>query len=158
MYGFPLDISKKLLRSLIGNLRPTDTFNVLLFSGGSRLMSEKSLPATKENVDNAINVIDRQRGGGGTELLPALNRVLALPKLENYSRSIIVVTDGYVMVEEEVFDLVRTHLNDANMFAFGIGSSVNRHIIEGMARVGMGEPFVITKPADAAAQADRFGR
>ncbi len=156
MYGFPLDISKKLLRSLIGNLRPTDTFNVLLFSGGSRLMSEKSLPATKENVDNAINVIDRQRGGGGTELLPALNRVLALPKLENYSRSIIVVTDGYVMVEEEVFDLVRTHLNDANMFAFGIGSSVNRHIIEGMARVGMGEPFVITKPADAAAQADRF--
>ncbi|OPY01040.1 MAG: Vault protein inter-alpha-trypsin [Syntrophorhabdus sp. PtaB.Bin184] len=156
MYGFPLDISKRLLKSLIGNLRPTDTFNVLLFSGGSRLMSEKSLPATKENVDNAINVIDRQRGGGGTELLPALNRVLTLPKLENYSRSIIVVTDGYVRVEEEVFDLIRTHLNDANVFAFGIGSSVNRHIIEGMARVGMGEPFVITKPADAPAQADRF--
>ncbi len=156
MHGFPLDISKRLLRGLIGNLRPTDTFNVLLFSGGSRLMSEKSLPATQENVNNAISVIDRQRGGGGTELLPALNRVLALPKLENYSRSIIVVTDGYVRVEEEVFDLIRTNLNDANMFAFGIGSSVNRHIIEGMARVGMGEPFVITKPADAPAQADRF--
>ncbi len=156
MHGFPLDISKRLLRSLIGNLRPTDTFNVLLFSGGSRLMSKRSLPATKENVDNAINVIDRQRGGGGTELLPALNRVLTLPKPENYSRSIIVVTDGYVRVEEEVFDLIRTHLNDANVFAFGIGSSVNRHIIEGMARVGMGEPFVITKPADAPAQADRF--
>ncbi len=156
MHGFPLDISKRLLRGLIGNLRPTDTFNVLLFSGGSRLMSEKSLPATQENVNNAISVIDRQRGGGGTELLPALNRVLALPKLENYSRSIIVVTDGYVRVEEEVFDLIRANLNDANMFAFGIGSSVNRHIIEGMARVGMGEPFVITKPADAPAQADRF--
>jgi Ca-activated chloride channel family protein len=156
MHGFPLDISKKVLRSLIGNLRPTDTFNVLLFSGGSRLMSEKSLAATKENVDNAINVIDRQRGGGGTELLPALNRVFALPKLENYSRSIVVVTDGYVRVEEEVFDLIRTRLNDANVFAFGIGSSVNRHIIEGMARVGMGEPFVITKPADAPVQADRF--
>lgn len=156
MHGFPLDISKRVLKSLIGNLRSTDTFNVLLFSGGSRLMSERSLPATKENVDNAINVIDRQRGGGGTELLPALNRVLKLPKLENCSRSIIVVTDGYVMVEEEVFDLIRTHLNDANVFAFGIGSSVNRHIIEGMARVGMGEPFIITKPADAPAQADRF--
>ncbi len=156
MHGFPLDISKRVLKSLIGNLRSTDTFNVLLFSGASRLMSEKSLPATKENVDNAINVIDRQRGGGGTELLPALDRVLKLPKFDNYSRSIIIVTDGYVMVEEEVFDLIRTHLNDANVFAFGIGSSVNRHIIEGMARVGMGEPFVITKPADAPAQADRF--
>ncbi len=156
MHGFPLNISKGLLRNLIGNLRPTDTFNVLLFSGGSKLMSEKSVAATKENIDNAINVIDRQHGGGGTELLPALNRVLKLPRLENYSRSIIVVTDGYVMVEEEVFDLIRTNLNDANMFAFGIGSSVNRHIIEGMAHVGMGEPFVITKPADAPAQAERF--
>ena len=156
MHGFPLDISKKLMRDLIGKLRPTDTFNVLLFSGGSRLMSERSLPATKENIDNAINVIDRQKGGGGTELLPALNRVLKLPRLENYSRTVVVVTDGYVMVEEEVFDLIRANLGDANMFAFGIGSSVNRHIIEGMAHVGMGEPFIITKPVDAPSQAQRF--
>ncbi len=35
MHGFPLDISKKLLKDLIGNLRHTDKFNVLLFSGGS---------------------------------------------------------------------------------------------------------------------------
>jgi Ca-activated chloride channel homolog len=42
------------------------------------------------------------------------------------------------------------------MFAFGIGSSVNRHLIEGMANVGMGEPFVITKPDEAPAQAERF--
>lgn len=158
MWGFPLDISKKLLRDLIGNLRPKDAFNVLLFSGGSRLMAEKSVPATKENIDKAIEVIEKQQGGGGTELLPALNRALKLPKLENYSRSIVVVTDGYVMVEEEVFDLIRSNLGDANMFAFGIGTSVNRHIIEGMARVGMGEPFVITKPADAPAQAASFRR
>ncbi len=55
-----------------------------------------------------------------------------------------------------MFDLIRRKLGDANVFAFGIGTSVNRHIIEGMARVGMGEPFVITKPDEAAAQAERF--
>lgn len=156
MWGFPLDISKRLLKSLIGNLRPKDTFNVLLFSGASRLMSERSLPATKENIDKAIDVIDKQQGGGGTEFLPALNRSLKLPRLENYSRSIIVVTDGYVMVEEDVFDLIRSNLNHASIFAFGIGTSVNRHIIEGMAHVGMGEPFIITKPADTCAQAEKF--
>ena len=59
-------------------------------------------------------------------------------------------------VEEEVFDLIRNSLGRANMFAFGIGSSVNRHIIEGMAHVGMGEAFVITKPEEAPAQAERF--
>ncbi len=156
MYGFPLSISKKLLSKLIGNLRPTDKFNVLLFSGGNTLMAEASLPATPANIQRAITVIDSQHGGGGTELLPALKRALALPKDENYARSVIIVTDGYVSVEEEAFDLIRRNLGRANMFAFGIGSSVNRHIIEGMAHVGMGEPFIITKPDAAQGQAERF--
>jgi Ca-activated chloride channel family protein len=156
MYGFPLDISKKLLRDLIGNLRPTDKFNVLLFAGGSSLMSEQSLPATPENISQAINLIDKQRGGGGTELLPALKRSLSLPRAEGFSRSVVIATDGYVTVEEEVFDLIRKNLGNANMFTFGIGSSVNRHLLEGMARVGMGEPFVISKPEETREKAEQF--
>jgi Ca-activated chloride channel family protein len=85
MYGFPLEISKKLLKDLIGNLRSTDKFNVLLFSGGSSVMAEQSLSATPENIRQAINLIDRQRGGGGTELLPALKRALSLPRSDGYS-------------------------------------------------------------------------
>jgi Ca-activated chloride channel family protein len=156
MHGFPLDVSKKLLKNLIGNLRSTDTFNVLLFSGGNSVMSEESLPATAENIGKAIALIERQKGGGGTELLPAMKRALSLKRADGVSRTMVIVTDGYVMVEEEVFDLIRKNLGDANMFAFGIGSSVNRHIIEGMAHVGMGEPFVITKPDEAPAKAERF--
>ncbi len=156
MYGFPLEISKKLLKDLIGSLRANDKFNVLLFSGGSSLMSEQSLPATSENIQRAIHLIDRQRGGGGTELLPALKRALSLTRSEGYSRSVIIATDGYVTVEEEVFDLIRKNLGDANMFTFGIGSSVNRHLLEGMARVGMGEPFVISKPEETRGKAEKF--
>lgn len=156
MHGFPLDISKKLLKDLIGSLRPSDKFNVVLFAGGSTVMSEESLPASGENIRRAIDVIERQTGGGGTELLPALERSLSLPKSEGCSRTIIIATDGYVAVEEEAFDLIRANLGKANMFAFGIGSSVNRLIIEGMARVGMGEPFVITKPEEAQQTAEKF--
>jgi Ca-activated chloride channel family protein len=156
MYGFPLEISKKLLSNLIGNLRSTDRFNVLLFSGGSNVMAEESLPATPANIQKAIYMIERQQGGGGTELLPALKRALSLKKEDGFARTIVIATDGYVSVEEESFDLIRNNLGNANMFAFGIGSSVNRHIIEGMAHVGMGEPFIITKPDAAQAQAERF--
>lgn len=156
MHGFPLDISKNLLKDLIGNLRPSDRFNVLLFAGSSSLMAEESLPATVDNIQKAIAVIDGQQGGGGTELLPALNRALTLKKPKDFSRTVVIATDGYVTVEEEAFDLIRSHLEQANMFAFGIGSSVNRHLIEGMAHVGMGEPFVITAPEQAPAIAERF--
>ncbi|MBF0344886.1 MAG: VWA domain-containing protein [Nitrospirae bacterium] len=156
MYGFPLEISKKLLKDLIGNLRTTDMFNVLLFAGGSSLMSEKSVPATPENITSAIALIEGQKGGGGTELLPALKRVFALPTMEHYSRSVIIATDGYITVEAEVFDLIRRSLGNSNVFPFGIGTSVNRFLLEGMARVGLGEPFVIASQEEAPAMAEKF--
>ncbi len=156
MHGFPLETAKELLRKLIGSLRPTDTFNVMLFSGSNSMLNESSIPATAANIQAALRTIDGQQGGGGTELVPAIKRVLALPKAPALSRSIIVVTDGYVSFENEVFALVRRNLNNANLFAFGIGSSVNRHLMEGLARAGQGESFIVTKPEEAARQADRL--
>jgi Ca-activated chloride channel family protein len=156
MHGFPLKISKRLLKDLIKNLRPTDKFNVLMFSGGSRVMSEQSVPATPENVRRAAAMIDLERGGGATRLLKALKRALALPRAEGCSRTIVIATDGYVAVEAQTFDLIRSHLDKANVFAFGIGSSVNRHLIQGMARVGMGEPFVVITPEAAIEKARQF--
>ncbi len=159
MHGFPLDISKELLRNLIGSLRPQDKFNVLLFAGSSSALSEtESLPATADNLKHAIDVIDKQRGSGGTELIPALKHALSLPRAQGCSRTIVMATDGYVSVEKEAFELIRQRLGEANMFAFGIGSSVNRHLIEGLARAGMGEPFVITKPDEAKLEAEKFRR
>jgi Ca-activated chloride channel family protein len=158
MYGFPLEVAKKLLRDLITGLRPTDRFNVLLFAGGNSVLAGKSLAATEANIGRAVKLIEEQQGGGSTELLPALRRALALERAEGASRSMVVVTDGYVDVEAEAFDLIRQNLGDANLFAFGIGSGVNRFLIEGMARVGMGEPFVVTDERAAPAAAEKFRR
>ena len=158
MHGYPLDTAKTLLRHLIGGLRPSDTFNVMLFAGSNRVLHETSVPATQVNIARAIATIDREGGGGGTEIVPALRRVVAMPKAADVARTVIVVTDGYVTVEHEVFRLIRRNLGEANVFAFGIGSSVNRHLIEGIARAGQGEPFIVTKPGQAAAQAERLRR
>lgn len=158
MHGFPLDTAKTLLRDLIGRLKPDDSFNVLLFSGANELLSERSIAASPDNVQRALAFIDVPQGGGGTELLPALKEALAIPTDEQRSRSFVVVTDGYVAVETESFDLIRQNLGRANLFAFGIGSSVNRFLIEGMAKAGLGEPFIVTQPDQAAAEAQRFRR
>ncbi|HZY18802.1 MAG TPA: VIT domain-containing protein [Ramlibacter sp.] len=158
MHGFPLDTAKAMLRNLIGGLKPSDRFNVLLFSGSNRFLAPQSVPATGANIEQAIRTIENFRGGGSTELIPALRRVYAEPRPADLARTVVVVTDGYVTVEREAFELVRRHLSDASVFAFGIGSSVNRHLIEGLARAGMGEPFVITDAAQAPQEAARFRR
>ncbi len=158
MHGFPLDTAKVLLRELLGGLRTSDTFNVLLFSGSNKMLSPHSVPATRANIEQALATIQNYSGSGSTELIPALKRVYAEPKQPDVSRTVVVVTDGYVTVEREAFELVRKNLSQANVFAFGIGSSVNRSLMEGLARAGMGEPFVITDPVQATEQAARFRR
>jgi len=156
MHGFPLDVAKALLRDLIGRLRPSDTFNVIPFAGGSSQLASQSLPASEENIARAIRFINGQTGNGGTELLPALRRALALPTDHGRARTFVIVTDGYVTVEKEAFDLVRSRAGQANLFAFGIGSSVNRYLIEGLARAGKGEPFFVLSPQQAEVEAVRF--
>jgi Ca-activated chloride channel family protein len=156
MNGFPLDIAKQLMQELVSTLRPEDTFNVLLFAGTANLLSPRSLPATTDNLTRAMDLLDRQEGSGGTELLTALQTALALPAQENTARSLLVITDGFVSCEARAFDLIRGNLARANLFAFGIGSSVNRHLIEGLAHVGQGEPFVVLDPKEAPARAKEF--
>ncbi len=156
MHGFPLNTAKKLLKNLIENLKESDKFNVVLFAGGSRVMAPASVPASGENVQNAIRLIDGQKGGGGTELSSALKKALSLPADETYSRTILIITDGYIAAEKDVFHLIQQNLNRTNVFSFGIGSSVNRYLIEGMAKAGHGEPFVVTQPREAHGAAERF--
>ena len=156
MYGFPLDTSKELIRDLAGSLRETDRFNVILFSDSLIQMSPESVPATAENVQKAFALIDNEEGGGGTELAPALETALAIPAAPGAARSVIAITDGYISGEREIFDIIGRNIGTTNFFSFGIGSSVNRYLIDGIAKTGLGESFVVTDPSEAASTADRF--
>ncbi|MDR2208657.1 MAG: VWA domain-containing protein [Azoarcus sp.] len=156
MHGFPLDTSKTLLSGLIGSLRPQDRFNMIFFSGGNEVMAPASVSATPENIRKALDMLNNFRGGGGTELLPALQTAMDMPTGEGASRSVLVITDGYISAEKEAFELIRENLGQSNLFAFGIGSSVNRHLIEGLAVAGRGEPFVLTDPSEAPTVVQRF--
>ena len=147
MDGFPLNTSKRLLRDLIGQLRPSDLFNVVLFCRRlHRAFSTKALSRESgKHLQALFGLLEQQRGNGGTELLPAIKQAMGLPREPDFSRSIVLVTDGYISGEKGVFDYIRDNLDQCNVFAFGIGSAVNRYLIEGVAKAGMGEPFIVTR-------------
>ena len=156
MHGFPLETTKILMKDLLGRLRPTDKFDVILFSGNDALYSPSSVDATPDQIAAATAFVDKQDGGGGTELLPALEHAMKLPRAANVSRSFVVVTDGFIAEETAAFEEIRDHLGEANVWAFGIGSSVNRHLMDGIAKAGQGEAFTILGPDQAAAAAAKF--
>lgn len=156
MYGYPLETAKEVIQDLVSNLRETDIFNLILFSDQTMKMSPKSAPATKENINRAIHFIEDQDGGGGTELLPAFRSALKLPRTEQFARTIITITDGYIYDETSIFEAIHKNLDTTNFFSFGIGDSVNRALIEGIAKAGQGESFIVTDSADAKETASRF--
>ena len=156
MQGQPIEISKQLIINLLENLTPDDKFNIIFFAGGSSVLAPNSLPVTQSNITMAIDLIENINAGGGTELLPALQRALDMEGTQGYSRTFAILTDGYVTVEKEAFDLIRQNLDKANFFSFGIGNSVNRFIIDGIAYVGEGEGFVVTSENDPEEVANTF--
>ncbi|MEM6720596.1 MAG: VIT domain-containing protein [Bacteroidota bacterium] len=157
MNGYPMKVSKKLLRNLLVNLPETDRYNILLFAGGSRVLATEPLTCTEENIQKGINFLTNVSGGGGTNLLNALKTAYALQRQDTTSaRSMVVITDGYVSVEREAFEMIEKNLGQANVFTFGIGSGVNRYLLEGMAKVSSSESFIAGHMNEAIEVAEKF--
>eukprot|EP01089_Gocevia_fonbrunei_P002360 TRINITY_DN12340_c0_g1_i1.p1 TRINITY_DN12340_c0_g1~~TRINITY_DN12340_c0_g1_i1.p1 ORF type:complete len:190 (-),score=28.08 TRINITY_DN12340_c0_g1_i1:27-596(-) len=134
MWGTPLEIAASVLTKLISNLKPTDLFNLVFFESDVKAWQPRSVVASQEWIEKAVKLLnakdhDYSWGSGGTNLVHALNFVLNesnFPYTDDVSRTLIVVTDGYISVEKDVFDLIRQNMDKINVFTFGIGSAVNR--------------------------------
>lgn len=159
MMGYPIEVAKSLMKNLLSNLRAQDAFNVLLFSADNKVFHKEAVRATDGNIKLAFQFLNGKFNnyGGGTRLLRALEAAYAMPKKHaSTSRTMVVITDGYVAVEREAFELIGNNLDKANVTTFGIGSSVNRFLIEGMSRVGQSTSFIATNKTEAYQVAAKF--
>jgi Ca-activated chloride channel family protein len=66
------------------------------------------------------------------------------------------MTDGYVGNDMAIIDAVGKNAGTARVFSFGIGRSVNRFLLDGMARAGRGEVHYILNEEQARGAAERF--
>ncbi len=156
MSGKPIETAIHLFGNLLEKTNEKDMFNVIKFAGDNKVLFSKAEPATMENLQKGFDFLGDESGYGGTELLEALKKAMTLPKLEKYSRSVILITDGFISADLEVIEYLSQNLDKGNIFPFGIGESVNRYVIEGLANVSMSEPFIITDMEDADKEADKF--
>jgi Ca-activated chloride channel family protein len=161
MWGFPLETAKKIIMRALDNLRKDETFNLITFSGDTRILFPEPVPATPENVAKAKTVMAGAYGSGGTEMMKAIRTALGddagagKPMEADPVRVVCFMTDGYVGNDAEIIAEVKKH-SDARVFSFGIGSSVNRFLLSKMSEEGHGEVEYVTNPKEAEAAADRF--
>ena len=244
MNGFPIEKSKALARKAIAAMRPNDTFNFITFAGATSVLWPEPRAASEENRKLAEDFVNGLAGGGGTEMMNAINAALvqegrsgiapaklldlpadgrgvrvavphdgfrqdagawkldagagrllpvelsiAIPanpkklafivdgtwetrngdrvlvtksgKFEDAdarTRFVFFLTDGYIGNDQAIVAAVRENARASRVFSFGIGNSVNRFLLDEMARAGRGTCEVVTLSEEADAVIDRLTR
>jgi Ca-activated chloride channel family protein len=155
MSGFPIEKSKEVIKLALDGLYPRDTFNLITFAGDTHILFPQPVPATPENVRKAQQFLLSRQGGGGTEMMKAIRAALDPSDQQDHVRIVCFMTDGYVGNDMEIIGEIRNHPN-ARIFSFGIGSSVNRFLLDKMAEEGRGEVEYVALNDDGSVAAKRF--
>jgi Ca-activated chloride channel family protein len=155
MSGFPIEKAKECIDLALGGLNPHDTFNLITFAGDTHILFPEPVAATRDNLDKARAFLAGRTGGGGTEMMKAIRAALDPSDALDHIRVVCFMTDGYVGNDMEIISEVQKHPN-ARVFSFGVGNSVNRFLLDSMAREGRGEVEYVTLQDDGSAAARRF--
>jgi len=155
MHGFPIDKAKEAMKLSLDGLYPDDTFNLITFAGDTSVLFEQPVPATQANLERAQAFLDSRRGGGGTEMMKAIQAALAPSDEQDHLRIVCFMTDGFVGNDNEIIAEIQKHPK-ARVFSFGIGSSVNRFLLDKMAAEGNGEVEYVALTDDGSKAAKKF--
>ncbi|MDJ0764020.1 MAG: VIT domain-containing protein [Myxococcota bacterium] len=157
MHGAPLDAAKALIIESLKNMNPYDRFTIMRFSDHVSALSSEPLSNTFSNVAKGIDFINEMAGMGGTEMLPGIRRALEGEPEPGRVRIVFFLTDGYIGNDDQILKEVKDrNTSDARLFSMGVGSSVNRHLLSSMARLGRGEMQVMRFDEDPAPFVKRF--
>jgi len=138
MRGKALYKAKELIKRSLETLGHDDTFRIMTFCGTVWSGSDTPIIASKANVGRGASYIESLPPQEGEGMIEGLTRALGSSCRSNSIKIIMVVTDGYIGNDAEVIRRLQTPIGASRVFAFGIGSTVNRHLLESMALAGRG--------------------
>lgn len=156
MHGRPLDQAKLAVDRALRQLRPDDTFQVIRFSNDASRMGDAPLPASPQNIRRGLEYLASLNSEGGTMMIEGLRAALDFPHDPARLRFVCFLTDGYIGNEVQILGEIQKRLGAARIFSFGIGSSVNRYLMEHMAKVGRGAVAYLGPNDSAATVMDAF--
>ncbi len=150
MRGKPMVKVKEAMQKFLALAGPQDRLQLVTFAGAAHTCFPTYMNATPENIRAAMVEVDRMNGGGGTHMMAGIKAVLDEPLDPARQRVVVMLTDGYIGNEQAIIVEVKSRLSDRLRFwCLGVGSSVNRFLIDGVAEVGGGMGKVLGLDEDA---------
>jgi len=138
MAGPSIEQAKASLAAALTRLTTQDRFNIIQFNNTVRSLFPTLEPVTTTTIKKAIHYAEHLSADGGTEMLPALRQALKSPQDLSRLQQIVLLTDGQVGNEEELFELLHHRLGSRRLFTIGIGATPNSHLMRKAAEFGHG--------------------
>ena len=138
MAGASIEQAKSSLVAALSRLTTQDRFNIIQFNHTVRSLFPIPQPVTTTAMQQALRYTEQLTADGGTEILPALRQALKSPQDSARLQQIILITDGQVGNEEELFELLHQRVGSRRLFTIGIGSTPNSHLMRKAAESGHG--------------------
>lgn len=131
--------AKQAVRKCLKSLDAKDRFALIAFSTGVNPYSDKLEDAGSDQIEKAINWVDKLRAGGGTAIAAALDAAMDYRSKDSArSFNVTFFTDGQPTVGETNPQKVVKGVTDKNtantrIFTFGVGDDVNAAMLDQIA-------------------------
>ena len=143
MKGKPIEELKKMMASTLRQLKTNEKFNIVLYATNQENFSTNSVDATKENVEKAIEFINKEYGKGATKLNEAIDKIQAFKVNPEYNRIITIISDGDLDINQNLHLSIKSHLKYAQFFVLGIGHSIDYRAMNFLSLTTGNQPIVI---------------
>ncbi len=150
MGGVSIRQARTALMLALKRLRSNDFFNVIQFNSVTDTLFEHPVAANLINKTLAMRYVMNLEAGGGTEMMDAMHKALAVNEDSQRLRQVIFLTDGAVGNEDALFEYIRHHLGNSRLFTVGIGSAPNSHFMTKAAQFGRGTFTYISRVTEVA--------
>lgn len=135
MSGEKIQQAKEALRFVLKNLNSEDRFNVLIYSDDVATFFDKLMPATRNNIEKAQDMVDRIEAMGGTNIYDAVSRAMNMFEDGKRPGYLIFLTDGQPTVgrtqEKDILSAAKTtNKTNVRLFCFGVGYDVNIRLLD----------------------------
>jgi Ca-activated chloride channel family protein len=156
MSGKPIAKAKDAIKRALRKLKADDTFQIIRFSNNASQLGPQPVPATPANIRKGLNYTKSLQSDGGTMMIEGIKAALDFPHDPHRFRLVSFMTDGYIGNEKEILAAIHERLGDSRIFSFGVGSSVNRYLLDRMAKLGKGAVAYIGLDDSAGRVVDLF--
>ncbi|MFC1735925.1 VIT domain-containing protein [Candidatus Hydrogenedentota bacterium] len=161
MSGGKIEQAKSALEYCLNSLKENDRFNVIRFSTETESFAEDLAPVSRSNISEALDFVEKFEAAGGTAINDALLKALESKSSKGRPHLMVFLTDGKPTIGQRNEDTIVKNVTKANdgrvrIFVFGVGNTVNTHLLDKIADGNGGASDYVTPDEDIEVKVSNF--